>query len=267
MSKNRARVVLITGGGNGIGRATAIKFSEQGYKVAVADIDKASAQETVRMLKTPGMVIQVDVTDSKSVEAMINTTVDCFGRIDCAFNNAGVEGVRKHTDKYPEVEFDRVINTNLKGVWLCLKYEIIQMMKQDLDISSPDKWKDKADLCRFKGSKGNIVNTSSTAGLGIVPKLTPYCASKWAVIGMTKSIANEYAGEGIRINAVCPGLTDTPMRSRLQEKWPEWISQGDTGHPVGRIAAPEEVAEAVYWLCGDSCPFITGEYLKVAGGI
>ena len=267
MSTNRERVVLITGGGNGIGRATAIKFSEQGYKVAVADIDKASAQETVRMLKTPGMVIQVDVTDSKSVEAMINTTVDCFGRIDCAFNNAGVEGVRKNTDKYPEAEFDRVINTNLKGVWLCLKYEIIQMMKQDLDISSPNKWKNKADLCRFKGSRGNIVNTSSLAGLGLVPELAPYCASKWAVIGMTKSIANEYAGEGIRINAVCPATTDTPMRSRMQEQWPEWQSRVDAGYPAGRISAPEEIAEAVYWLCGDSCPFVTGEYLKVAGGI
>ena len=137
---------------------------------------------------------------------------------------------------------------------------------QDLTISNPDKWKDKPDLCRFTGSRGNIVNTSSTAGLGMMPEFSPYCASKWAVIGLTKSVAKEYAKEGIRINAVCPATTDTPMRSRFQEQWPEWQSETDAGYPVGRVAAPEEVAEAVYWLCSDSCPFVTGEYLKVSGG-
>ena len=262
----KVRVALITGGGGGIGRATAIKFSEHGYNCSVADINKDTAEETVGMLKTPGISIQVDVTDANSVQEMIDTTVQHYGRIDCAFNNAGIEGVREKTENYPEDAFDRVLNTNLKGMWLCLKYEIKQMMKQDLVLSEPEKWKDKPDLCRFKGTRGSIVNTSSTAGLGTMPEFTPYCASKWAVIGLTKSVAKEYAKEGIRINAVCPATTDTPMRSRFQQQWPEWQLETDAGYPVGRVAAPEEIAESVYWLCGDSCPFVTGEYLKVSGG-
>ena len=183
------RIVLITGGGSGIGRATAFKFSEEGYRCAISDINKENAEETVRQLKNEGISIEVDVTDAKSVEDMILTTVQTYGRIDCAFNNAGIEGVREKTDNYPEEAFDRVINTNLKGMWLCLKYEIRQMMKQELTVSNPDKWKNKSDLSRFQGARGHIVNTSSTAGLGMMPEFTPYCASKWAVIGMTKSIA------------------------------------------------------------------------------
>ena len=260
-------VALITGGGNGIGRSTAIKFSEQGYRCAVADINIESALETVHMLKNPAIAIEVDVCDDKSVQEMINSTVKSYGRIDCAFNNAGIEGVREKTANYPEEMFDRVLNTNLKGIWLCLKYEIIQMMKQDLIISNPEKWKDKSELCRFTGARGNIVNTSSTAGLGAMPEFLPYCASKWAIIGLTKTAAKEYAKDGIRINAICPATTDTPMRSRFQGQWPEWQSQTDECYPVGRVAAPEEVAEAVYWLCTDSCPFVTGEYLKIGGGL
>jgi len=266
MSSNTNRVALITGGGSGIGRSTALKFSEEGYSCAVADIDLESAKETVRMLKNQGIAIQVDVTDAKNVEDMINTTVLSFGRIDCAFNNAGIEGVREKTANYPEKVFDCVLNTNLKGIWLCMKYEIIQMMKQDLKISKPERWNDTPTLSRFKGTRGSIVNTSSTAGLGIMPEFTPYCASKWAIIGMTKSVAKEYADQGIRINAVCPATTDTPMRTRFQKKWPDWQSQMDAEYPVGRVAAPMEVAEAVYWMCDDSCPFITGEYLKISGG-
>ena len=140
-------------------------------------------------------------------------------------------------------------------------------MKQDLVINDPEKWKNKPDLSRFQGTRGNIVNTSSTAGLGGFSEFAPYCASKWAVLGMTQSIAKEYAKDGIRINAVCPATTDTPMRSRFKEQWPEWQSQTDGCYPVGRVATPEEIAEAVYWLCGDTCPFVTGEYLKVAGGL
>ena len=263
----KERVILITGGGSGIGRSTAIKFSEQGYKCAVADIDKNSADQTVRELKNAGIAIQVDVTDAKSVEEMVNTTVQTYGSIDCAFNNAGVEGVREKTENYPEEAFNRVMDTNLKGMWLCLKYEIQQMMKQELTVSDPDKWKNMPELSRFQGTRGSIVNTSSTAGLNAMPEFAPYCASKWAIIGMTKSIAKEYAKDGIRINAVCPATTDTPMRDRFKEQWPEWQAQTDGCYPVGRVAAPEEVAEAVYWLCEDNCPFVTGEYLKVAGGL
>ena len=262
----KIRVALITGGGNGIGRAAAIKFSQEGFSCAVADIDEKQAQEAVSMLPNPGIAIKVDVTDAEAVENMINKTLIEFGRLDCAFNNAGIEGVRETTDDYPENVFDRVSNTNLKGMWLCLKYEIGQMMKQELEINSPDKWDDKPDLSRYKGVRGTIVNTSSTAGLGAMPEFAPYCASKWAVIGLTKSVAKEYADKGIRVNAVCPATTDTPMRDRFQTQWPEWQSKTDASYPVGRVAASEEVAEAVYWLCDDKCHFVTGEYLKISGG-
>ena len=262
----KIKVALITGGGNGIGRAAAIKFSQEGFSCAVADIDEKQAQETVSMLPNPGIAIKVDVTDAEAVENMINKTIIEFGRLDCAFNNAGIEGVRETTDNYPEDIFDRVLNTNLKGMWLCLKYEIGQMMKQELEINNPDKWKDKPDVSRYTGVRGTIVNTSSTAGLGAMPEFAPYCASKWAVIGLTKSVAKEYADKGIRINAVCPATTDTPMRDRFQTQWPEWQSKTDASYPVGRVATSQEVAEAVFWLCDDKCPFVTGEYLKISGG-
>ncbi|XP_078699019.1 A-factor type gamma-butyrolactone 1'-reductase (1S-forming)-like [Branchiostoma floridae x Branchiostoma belcheri] len=263
----RKCVALVTGGGSGIGRAAAVRFAELGYNCAVADRDWAGATETVNMLKTTGLAVQVDVGDSASVQAMIQTTVEHFGQIDCAFNNAGIEGTaRAKIADYPEYQFDSVVNVNLKGVWLCMKYEIAQMLKQERIVSDPEKWAGKSDLCRFQGQRGSIVNTSSTAGLGLMPEFTPYCASKWAIIGLTKTVAAEYAKEGIRVNAVCPATTDTAMRDRFEAQWPDWQAKTDASYPAGRVAAPEEVAEAVTWLCSDACPFATGEYLKIAGG-
>ncbi|XP_078618232.1 2,5-dichloro-2,5-cyclohexadiene-1,4-diol dehydrogenase-like [Branchiostoma floridae x Branchiostoma japonicum] len=262
----RKCVALVTGGGSGIGRATAVRFAELGYHCAVADIDEASAQETVGMLKTPGLAVQVDVSNTASVQAMVDTTVKQFGRIDCAFNNAGIEGVREKIVDYPEDVYDTVMNVNLKGMWLCVKYEVAQMLKQERVVSNPAKWAGKPDLCRFQGQRGSIVNSSSIAGLDSMPEFTPYCASKWGIIGLTKTVAQEYAKDGIRVNAVCPGTTDTAMRGRFETQWPEWQVKMDASYPVGRVAAPEEVAEAVVWLCSDACPFTTGEYLNIAGG-
>ncbi|CAH1226053.1 HSD17B8 [Branchiostoma lanceolatum] len=270
MATNKGKpVALVTGGGSGIGRATAVRFAELGYSCVVADINEPSAKETLRMLQTPGIAVQVDVTMATSVEAMVTAAVQHFGRIDCAFNGAGIEGTTPaRIADTPVDEFDRVMGVNAKGVWLCLKYEIAQMLQQEPVMSDPAKWADKPDVCRFRGVRGSIVNASSQAGLQSFPLYSPYCASKWAVLGLTQTAAVEYAKEGIRVNAICPGLVATPMHDRLKEKSPPAFSERlDSVHPVGRIATPEEVAQAVCWLCSDACPFTTGEHLKISGGL
>ncbi|KAI8506902.1 hypothetical protein Bbelb_153410 [Branchiostoma belcheri] len=265
----RKRVALVTGGGSGIGRATAIRFAELGYSCVVADINEPSAKETLGMLQTPGLAVQVDVTMATSVEAMVTAAVQHFGQIDCAFNCAGIEATPAKTADQQEDEFDRVMAVNAKGVWLCLKYEIAQMLKQEPVVNDPAKWADKPDVCRFRGARGSIVNASSMAGLGPLAYTSPYCASKFAVLGLTKTAAVEYAKDGIRVNAVCPGLVATPLADRVWEMSPPDFRamQDPKIFPVGRFAAPEEVAEAVCWLCSDACPFTTGEHLKIAGGI
>ncbi|CAH1229149.1 uncharacterized protein [Branchiostoma lanceolatum] len=247
-TNTRKPVALVTGGGSGIGRATAVRFAELGYSCVVADIDEQKAKETLGMLQTPGMAVQVDVTMATSVEAMVTTAVQHFGRIDCAFNGAGIEGTPARIVDYQEDEFDRVMGVNTKGVWLCLKYEIAQMLQQEPVMSDPARWADKPDVCRFRGVRGSIVNASSRSGLGPMPYNSPYCASKWAVLGLTETAAVEYAKEGIRVNAVCPALTATSMRDRLREKLPsDFMAKLDAMGPVGRVAAPDEVAEAVCW--------------------
>eukprot|EP00058_Branchiostoma_floridae_P013629 XP_002599117.1 hypothetical protein BRAFLDRAFT_225017 [Branchiostoma floridae] len=257
-TNTRKPVALVTGGGSGIGRATAVRFAELGYSCVVADVDEQSAKETLGMLQTPGIAVQVDVTMATSVEAMVTAAVKRFGRIDCAFNGAGTEGSYAKIADHPEEEFDRVMGVNAKGVWLCLKYEIAQMLQQE-----------PPDVCRFCGMRGSIVNASSIAGLVGLEYNSPYCASKWAVLGITETAAAEYAKDGIRVNAVCPAATDTPMLDRAKEKFPPAIRvQADPERfPFGRIAAPEEIAEAVCWLCSDACPFTTGEHLKITGGL
>ncbi|KAI8484561.1 hypothetical protein Bbelb_376680 [Branchiostoma belcheri] len=235
----RKRVALVTGGGSGIGRASAVRFAELGYSCVVADIDEPSAKETLGMLKTPGIAVQVDVTMATSVEAMVTAAVRHFGRIDSAFNCAGVEGTSVKFAEQQEDEFDRVMAVNTKGVWLCLKYDIAQMLQQEPVVSDPAKWADKPDV-------GSIVNACSI----------PYCASKFAVLGLTKTAAVEYAKDGIRVNAVCPGPVATPMTDRvLKLSLPDFRAMHDPKcYPVGHYAAPEEVAEAVCWLCSDACP-------------
>ncbi|XP_078598044.1 uncharacterized protein LOC144874096 [Branchiostoma floridae x Branchiostoma japonicum] len=220
------------------------------------------------MLQTPGIAVQVDVTMATSVEAMVTAAVQRFGRIDCAFNGAGIEGSYAEIVDYPEEEYDRVMGVNAKGVCLCLKYEIAQMLQQEPVVSDPARWADKPDVCRFRGVRGSIVSASSVNGLRGVQCLSPYCASKWAILGITETAAVEYAKDGIRVNAVCPAGTATPMLDRFCEMLPLHLRgrEGPKGYPLGRVAAPEEIAEAVCWLCSDACPFTTGEHLKILGG-
>ena len=189
--------------------------------------------------------IEVDVSDAASVEAMVNATVETYGRIDCAYNNAGIEGQVAPTDSYADDMFDKVIAVNLTGVWLCMKYEIPRLLEH---------------------GGGAIVNTASGAGLIGVAGLSAYVASKHGVIGLTKTAALEYAKSGIRVNAVCPGLIQTPMVERLTADQPQLGEALVAMEPVGRTGRPEEIAESVVWLCSDAASFVTGHAMSVDGG-
>ncbi len=242
------KIALITGAGSGIGRASALTFAREGAKVAVADKLVNGGRETVRMVEAAGgtaSFIEVDVSDAASVEAMVNATVDTYGRLDCAYNNAGIEGQVAPTDSYADDMFDKVIAVNLTGVWLCMKYEIPRLLEQ---------------------GGGAIVNTASGAGLIGVAGLSAYVASKHGVIGLTKTAALEYAKSGIRVNAVCPGLIQTPMVERLTADQPQLGEALVAMEPVGRTGRPEEIAESVVWLCSDAASFVTGHAMSVDGG-
>ncbi len=244
------KVALVTGAGSGIGRASAQKFAQEGAKVIVSDIIEQGGQETVRLIREAGgeaTFIKVDVARASDVEALIRSTVDTYGRLDCAHNNAGIEGATALIADYSEADFDRLIGINLKGVWLCMKYEVIQFLKQ--------------------GRGGAIVNTSSAAGLVGFPGVTPYVASKHAVAGITKTVALEYAKSGIRINAVCPGVIDTPMIQRLISSNPQGREALLQTEPVGRFGTPQEVANAIAWLCSDEASFVTGVPVPIDGGM
>ena len=247
------KVVLVTGGGSGIGRQTALLFSREGAKVVVADISVAGGEETVNMIRGEGgeaTFIKTDVTKATDVEAMVNKTVETYGRLDCAYNNAGIieaPGVfGSAVHDYPEDAWDRILNINLKSVWLCLKYECAQMLKQ---------------------GSGSIVNTSSMWGLVGTAGACGYVASKHAVVGLTRAAALEYAKLGIRINSVNPGTIHTPLAGTLAAAVPqEAVDALTSAHPVGRLGQPEEVAEAVVWLCSDAASFVNGHTLSVDGG-
>lgn len=244
------KVGLVTGGASGIGRATAMAFARQGAKVVLADLVVDGGEEVVRLIKEAGgeaIFVKCDVSKTAEVEAMINKAVETYGRLDYAFNNAGIEGDIAPVAECTEENWDRVIAVNLKGVWLCMKYEIRQMLKQ---------------------GRGAIVNMSSVSGLVGDPDHPAYGASKHGVSGLTKAAALEYARAGIRVNAVCPAAIRTPMIERTLQAQPElsWQSLA-SGHPMGRIGEPEEVAEGVLWLCSDAASFITGHLLVLDGGL
>jgi NAD(P)-dependent dehydrogenase (short-subunit alcohol dehydrogenase family) len=242
------KVALITGAGSGIGRASALAFAREGAKVMVADIIVAGGEETVQLIKNAGgeaAFIKVDVSQAAEVAAMVNKVVETYGRLDCAFNNAGVEGEFTSTAEYSEAGFDKVLAVNLKGVWLCMKYEVPQLLKQ---------------------GGGAIVNTASGAGLIGVAGLSAYVASKHGVVGLTKTAALEYAKSGIRVNAVCPGVIQTPMVARLTAHQPQMAEAMVAAEPMGRAGKPEEIAEAVVWLCSDAASFVTGHAMSVDGG-
>ena len=242
------KVAIVTGGSFGIGRATAAAFAARGAKVVVADFIEDKMHETLNMIKaagSEGIFVKCDVSKNSDVKAMIDTTIKTFGTLDFAFNNAGIEGAIANTQDCTEENWDRTIGVNLKGVWLCMKYEITEMLKQ---------------------KKGAIVNCASVAGLIGFPALPAYVASKHAVTGLTKTAALETAKQNIRINAVCPGVIQTPMIDRVTGKNKEVEKQYITMEPMGRMGKPDEVANAVMWLCSDNASFVTGASLPVDGG-
>lgn len=243
------KVALITGGSTGIGRATAQIFAREGAKVAVADVNIEGAEETVRLIKDAGgdaIFIKTDVSQAADAEAMVKKVVETYGRLDCAFNNAGIEGDLQPTQDYAEATWDRVMGINLKGVWLSMKGEIQQMLSQ---------------------GGGAIVNTASVAGLVAVPAMSAYVAAKHGVVGLTKTAALEYAKAGIRVNAVCPGGVDTPMVKRVFGNNPQFAEAAVAAEPVGRLAQPAEIGEAVVWLCSEAASFVTGHPMAVDGGV
>ena len=242
------KVALVTGGASGIGRATALTFAREGARLVIADMNEEGGQQTAHMITEKGgeaIFVQVDVSQATAVEAMISKTVETYGRLDCAHNNAGIAGgARTLTADYPEERWHQVIAVNLTGVWLCMKYEIPQMLSQ---------------------GSGAIVNTASAAGLVSGRGISAYVASKHGVVGLTKTAALEYAQQGIRVNCVCPGYIQTPMTARGLSD-PEQKAQIIAREPIGRVGTPEEVAEAVVWLCSDAASFVTGHTMMVDGG-
>ncbi len=247
MAKLEGRVALVTGGGSGIGRATALAFAREGAKVAIADVNVAGSEETVHLIRERGgeaLFVRTDVTEAVEVEALINDVGKTYGRLDCAFNNAGTVGKPSSTAQCTEEDWDWVISVNLKGVFLCLKFEIAYMLQQ---------------------GHGAIVNAASVAGLVGVKNNVAYVASKHGVVGLTKASALECAQAGIRVNAVCPGFIRTPILNL--DGAPEGESRYLSIEPMGRLGRPEEVAEAVVWLCSDAASFVTGHTMSVDGGM
>jgi NAD(P)-dependent dehydrogenase (short-subunit alcohol dehydrogenase family) len=240
------KIAIVTGASFGIGKATAIAFARRGAKVVVADwLEEPSTIKEIEAEGGTAVFVKCDVSKSKDVSELVNKAVKAFGRIDFAVNNAGIEGETAPTHECTEENWDKTININLKGVWLCMKHELTYMLKQ---------------------GKGAIVNTASVAGLIGFPGLPAYVASKHGIVGLTKTAALENAKTGIRINAVCPGVIRTAMIDRITGKDKTVEKQFENMEPVGRMGEPEEVAEAIVWLCSDSASFITGHALAVDGG-
>ena len=244
----KGKIALVTGAGSGIGRESALAFAASRAQVMVSDVAVEGGEETVAQIKAAGgeaTFMRADVSQRADVEALIRQTVETYGRLDCAHNNAGIEGDMAPTADCTEANWDRTIAINLKGVWLCMKYEIPQMLEQ---------------------GSGVIVNTSSVAGLVGFVDLPAYIATKHGVAGLTRTAALEYAQQGIRVNAVCPGVIHTPMIDRIVGGDAEAEAQFTALEPVGRMGSPAEVAQAVVWLCSDGASFVTGIAMPVDGG-
>lgn len=243
------QVALVTGAANGIGRATAQAFASEGLKVVVSDVDVAGGEQTVDLIRQAGgeaLFVRCDVSRDAEVQALMTRVIEAYGRLDYAFNNAGIEIEKGRLNEGSEAEFDAIMGVNVKGVWLCMKYQLPLLMAQ---------------------GGGVIVNTASVAGLGAAPKMSIYSASKHAVIGLTKSAAIEFAKKKVRVNAVCPAVIDTDMFRRAYEADPKKGEFAAAMHPVGRIGKVEEVAAAVLYLCSDGAAFTTGQALAIDGGV
>jgi NAD(P)-dependent dehydrogenase (short-subunit alcohol dehydrogenase family) len=242
------KVTLITGGSSGIGQAAAKLFAREGAKVVVADLDAERGEETIEAIRSSGGIshfIKTDVAVPLEVEALVRRVVELHGRLDCAYNNAGILGDIVPLVEHTEESWDHTLDTNLKGTWLCMKYEIPQMLKQ---------------------GAGAIVNTTATAALKGSPNRSAYAASKAGIIAVSKSAAMEYAEHGLRINVICPSHTRSNMLKQFFELRPELEASFIASAPMARIAAPEEVAEGALWLCSEASSFVTGHVLAVEGG-
>jgi NAD(P)-dependent dehydrogenase (short-subunit alcohol dehydrogenase family) len=242
------KVALVTGAASGMGLATAQAFAAEGAVVVLADVNEAAARAAAEQLVAAGhkaIALRCDVADEAQVKAMVEQTVSTFGRLDAAFNNAGVQSPVAEVADASGEEFDRANAINLRGVWSCMKYELLQMREQ---------------------GNGAIVNNSSLGGLVGLPGRAAYHAGKHGVLGLTKSAALEYASRGIRINAVCPGIIDTPMVSGMLVSQPEAMKELMRDQPIGRLGRPEEIAAAVLWLCSPGASFVIGHALVVDGG-
>lgn len=242
MKRLEDKVALVTGESTGIGRANALAFAREGASVVIADIHVEDGMETVQQIEKAGgnaIFIKTDVSQTEQVQALIEKAVETYGRLDSASNNTGIQGEQPPTAEYSEENWSRLIGTNLKGIWLCMKYEIIQMLSQ---------------------GTGSIVNMLSASGLLGNQKIADY------MVGLTKAVALEYATAGIRINAVCPGITRTTMVDRFTCGDPEIGVQLAATKPTGRLDRPEEVTETVVWLCSKAASFLTGIVVPIDGG-
>ena len=242
------KVAVITGASSGIGFTTAQAFAKKGAKVVIADVQVQKGEQAVAELKKMGaeaMFVKTDVSDAKQVENLVAQTLTTYQRLDFAINNAGIDGDRAPTADCTEENWDRVIDINLKGVWLCMKNQIPQMLKQ---------------------GSGCIVNIASIAGVVGFQNVPAYCASKGGVIQLTKTAALEYAKQGVRINAVCPGVIKTPMVAGVFEKDPKMEEALNAATPIGRLGSPEEIASAILWLCSEHAGFMIGQPLIMDGG-
>ena len=243
------KVAFVTGAASGIGRATALAFAREGASVVVADVFEQGNQETARMIEELGgraFAVKCDMTRTEDVKAALDKTIEAFGRLDFAFNNAGIEPRNAApTAEYEEEEWNRIIDINLRGVFLCMKHEIPLILKQ---------------------GRGAIVNTSSGAGIIGIKGSPAYTAAKHGVIGLTKAAALDYASQNIRVNAVCPGYIDTPMMGRFTGGTDEGRTKVIAEEPVGRMGTPEEIASAVLWLCSDAAAFVVGHAMVIDGG-
>ena len=245
------RIALVTGGGSGIGRAISLTFAECGAKVVIGDLSAEGGNSVVHEIKSSGgeaLFHPCDVSRSEEVKALVRRTVEYYGKLDFAVNNAGIPGSHNELAEYPEDIWNKVLSVNLTGIFLCMKFEIPRMLDQN---------------------GGAIVNVASVAGFAAQRGTCPYIASKHGVIGLTKTAALEYARKGIRVNAICPGITSTPLIDKARSEVPKDIKRVFSGEtiPMGRIADPEEIAEAAVWLCSKAASYVTGHSLVIDGGM
>lgn len=242
------KVVIITGAASGIGAASALTFAREGASVVVADLQIARGEELVSRIQAEdgkAIFVKCDVSLESDVKNMVAKTIETFGHLNCAFNNAGIEGESADTTMCTNDNWEKTININLRGVWLCMKYQIPEMLKN---------------------GGGSIVNCSSIAGMVGFVGIPAYCASKHGVIGLTQAAALEFADKKIRVNAICPGVIQTPMVERFTHGEAQALKELSAGEPVGRMGKPEEIAQVALWLCSDASSFVTGHPLVADGG-